>query len=138
MKLIIYILMLLQPSLVFAESSDDRKRIQFMKKELKELYQAGKSLHTQFGRQDVSGLQACADKSVPLRSRADKVKKMVSAVDPMFRYELTIASDAAFQCVYCGNDGRVCSEIPSALKNLDEQVRKSRAPDRAMTAKEKW
>ncbi|MGE4406087.1 hypothetical protein [Pseudomonas sp.] len=102
--------------LVNAEQSANYREINEIISQLEILHNAGikiKKLNTV----EVSELRGCVDKYGHLRNQAKELRAKVQNL-PVYKYrfELMVAADSAFTCVYCGGTGRGCEDIQNSIK----------------------
>jgi len=85
--------------------------------EIEALHIDGVELHRKYNMADDDQMRACAQKSAPLRARAQKLRPEIMALGSMsLRMSLTLAADDAFACVYCSERAtEACSRIAADL-----------------------
>lgn len=119
-------LMVFFASLACAETPADRQRVRGMVKELKGLHKAGIAMHSKYDLKDINELKACVAANSHLRDQGKKL--MTQARDttiPMaYRFNLILAADYAFQCVYCDKKTlKPCSEMLPELAELEKKLK---------------
>lgn len=104
--------------LVNAEPSVNHHDINEIIAQLEYLHKTGiqiKNLDTS----EISALRGCVDKYGHLRDQAKGLRTKAQNL-PVYKYrfELTVAADFAFTCVYCGGTGRGCEDVQKSIKTV--------------------
>jgi hypothetical protein len=100
-----------------------RQEMQRFLQDLATLYEAGMRIHREYDMSDLNQLRACVVENGSLRDKAKLLRERVSRLDRMdHRTKLTMASNDAFSCVYCGGTGKDCINIPAAIKAVRDSL----------------
>lgn len=121
----LFLLMLLTGlfATAYAETAEDYSKVQDMTKQLRFLHDAGVKNHSSYDLNNMSDLKACVQTANPLRSQAKGLKpeaRLLNAVS--YRFDLILATDAAFSCVYCGDTRDECAKIIPLVEKVEQQL----------------
>jgi len=123
MKKILLLLILFFTFPAYADVVIKYDEILKIRKALNQYYKLGVLIHKEFDLSNMGELRACVANYGNLRNEVKSIQEKVKKLNGFsYRFSLSLASQAAFICVYCGSSGKTCSDIPIEMEQVDSML----------------
>jgi ferredoxin len=101
----------------------DYDEILSFREKLLSSYAIGFLIHQKYDFYNLDDLKDCVNNYGHLRDELKTIREKIMKLNSIaYRFNLVMAADSAFTCVYCGGTGESCPNILIEMEEIDEML----------------